>query len=111
MPKGAGPTPHVHADNDEWFYLLHGDIDMHVGGQEFQATAGYSLLIPRETVHSFQVASETSRVLNGFTPAAMDEIIRTLARPAESRELPPKGLDTDPAKLQMFANNSTGHTV
>jgi uncharacterized cupin superfamily protein len=111
MPGGSGPGPHVHPDNDEWFYVMDGALDMTVGGQDIHATAGQSVFIPRGTIHAFKVSSEVCRVLNGFTPAAMDAIIREVARPAGQRTLPPKGLDQDPAKLERFANNGIGHTV
>lgn len=111
MPKGAGPGPHVHPDNDEWFYVMEGALDMQVGDERLHATGGQSVFIPRGTVHAFKVASETCRVLNGFTPAAMDAIIREVARPAERRELPPPGLDRDPALLKRFAVNNVGHPV
>ena len=111
MPQGAGPGPHVHPHNDEWFYVMDGTIDMRVGEAQIDARPGQSIFIPRQTVHAFKVTSPTCRVLNGFTPAAMDQIIRSVARAAERRELPPPGLDHDEAKLKAFANNSVGHTV
>ncbi len=75
------------------------------------AGPGTSVFIPRGTVHAFKVQSAACRVLNGFAPGARDDVIATLARPAGHRGLPPKGLDTDPAKLATFANNSMGHLV
>ena len=111
MPQGSGPGPHVHPSCDEWFYVIDGALDMRVAEQPHRAEAGQSVFIPRGTVHDFKVASPTCRVLNGFTPAAMDDIIRQVARPAEKRDLPPTGLDRDPVKLAAFANNAAGHTV
>ena len=109
MPQGSGPGPHVHPSHDEWFYVLEGTLDMQVGELQPHAAAGQSVFIPRGTVHAFRVTSPTCRVLNGFTPAAMDAIIRQVARPAGRRELPPPGLDRDPAKLKAFADNAIGH--
>ena len=111
MPQGAGPGLHVHPQHDEWFYVMEGALDMQVGETRAHATAGQSVFIPRGTAHAFQVASPTCRVLNGFTPAAMDAIIRKVARVAERRELPPPGLDRDPASLKAFADNEVGHPV
>ena len=111
MPQGSGPGPHVHPSNDEWFYVMEGALDMQVGDHTPHATAGQSVFIPRGTVHAFKVTTPTCRVLNGFTPGAMDKMIANMARPAEQRTLPPPGLDTDPAKLAAFASNATGHPV
>ncbi|MBV8612237.1 MAG: cupin domain-containing protein [Acetobacteraceae bacterium] len=111
MPQGAGPSPHVHPFHDEWFYVMEGALDLEVDGRRAAAGAGAYVFVPRNAVHAFKVVSPTARVLNGFTPAAMDQLVTGLARPAERRELPPKGLDTDPAKLAMFANNYWGMTT
>jgi hypothetical protein len=67
--------------------------------------------IPRRTVHAFKVTSPTCRVLNSFAPAGMEQLIKSLARPADRRELPPKGLDTEPKKIAAFANNYWGMEI
>ena len=109
MPEGAGPPPHVHAFNDEWFYVMDGVMDMTVGGENVIATTGVSVWIPRNTVHAFKVTSSTCRVLNGFSPAGMEQVIKSLGQMTERRELPPKGLDAnDTRKLAAFANNYWG---
>ena len=108
MPEGSGPPPHVHAFNDEWFYVMDGVMDMTVGSENVIASKGVSVWIPRNTVHAFKVTSPTCHVLNGFTPAGMEQVIKSLGRIADRRELPPKGLDNDPKKLAAFANNYWG---
>lgn len=109
MPEGAGPPPHIHAFNDEWFYVMDGVMDMTVGNENIIASNGMSVWIPRNTVHAFKVTSPTCRVLNGFTPAGMEQVVKSLGRLAERRELPPQGLDANDAKkLAAFANNYWG---
>lgn len=111
MPQGSGPGRHVHPRHDEWFYVMDRALDMEVGDLRPHATVGHSVFIPRGTIHAFKVTTPSCRLPNGVTPAAMDAIIRSVARPAERRELPPPGLDRDPAKLAAFANNDVGDTV
>lgn len=109
MPEGADPPPHIHAFNDEWFYVMDGVMDMIVGNENIIASNGVSVWIPRNTVHAFKVTSPTCRVLNGFTPAGMEQVVKSLGRLAERRELPPQGLDANDAKkLAAFANNYWG---
>ncbi|WP_216329104.1 cupin domain-containing protein [Deinococcus aestuarii] len=87
-PRGSGPTPHFH-DQDEQFYVLEGEITYLADGQELRATAGSFVLIPRGTVHSFRVDSETATLLNSYTPAGFERVITELGEPAGARTLPP----------------------
>jgi hypothetical protein len=63
--------------------------------------------VPRNTVHSFKVTSkEVCHVLNFYTPAGFGQAIIGSSRPAESRRLPPKGLDAfDSPHVVRFFNN------
>jgi len=62
-----------------------------VGDRTLVATAGAFVLIPRCTVHSFRVDSETVTVLNSYTPAGFEQAIIELGEPAATRTLPPEG--------------------
>ncbi len=87
-PQGSGPGPHFH-DQYEQFYVLEGEITYLAGGQELKARAGSFVLIPRGTVHSFRVDSETATLLNSYTPAGFERVIIELGEPAQTRTLPP----------------------
>lgn len=87
-PKNSGPTPHSH-DQDEAFYIIEGTITYLANGQQMQATAGGFVSIPKGTVHSFRVDSETAHILNFYAPAGFEQIILELAEPAAARTLPP----------------------
>jgi len=89
-PKDSGPSPHYH-DQDEQFYVLDGQITYVAGDQTLVATTGAFVLIPRGTVHSFRVDSETATVLNSYTPAGFEQAIIALGEPAAARTLPPAG--------------------
>jgi len=89
-PKGSGPSPHTH-DQDEQFYVLDGQITYLAGDQTLVATAGAFVLIPRGTVHSFRVDSETATILNSYTPAGFEQAIIELGESATTRTLPPQG--------------------
>ena len=107
MRGGSGAlVPHVHNFNDEWFHVLGGTMDMTVGGKSIAAKPGDSLWVPRGTVHSFKVTSDECHVMNGYTPAGFEQIIKSLARPAERRELPPSDLPKpDERTLRLIFNN------
>ena len=107
MPEGSGPPPHVHPFEDEAFYVLAGEMTVNVGGQSLVLGAGSIGNVPRNTVHSFKVTSkEVCHVLNFYTPAGFEQAITGCSRPAESRTLPPKGLDApDSPQVFRFFNN------
>jgi quercetin dioxygenase-like cupin family protein len=91
-PKDSGPPPHYH-DQDEGFYLLEGEITFQAGDQILKAQDGFSVSIPRGTVHSFRVDSEVAHILNFYTPGGFEQIIVELGQPALTRTLPPLGID------------------
>jgi quercetin dioxygenase-like cupin family protein len=107
MPEGSGPPPHVHPLEDETFWVMEGEMTVEVGGKTLVLGPGAMGHVPRNTVHSFKVTSkEVCHVLNYYNPAGFEQAIIGSARPAESRTLPPKGLDPfDSAKVIQFFNN------
>ncbi len=58
-------------------------------GEDLKTEAGSFVLIPRGTVHSFRVDSETAILLNSYTPAGFERTIMELAEPARERTIPP----------------------
>src|SRR5713226_7737723 len=54
VPKLAGPPLHRHSREDEWFYLLDGELTLEVDGERFTGGAGTSAFAPRGTAHAFQ---------------------------------------------------------
>lgn len=92
-PRGSGPPPHWH-EQHELFYVIDGEVTFSTGEDERRvAGPGSFVFIPSGTVHSFRVDSETCRLLNGYTPAGFEKVIYTLGVPAETRTLPPRGID------------------
>ena len=89
-PKDSGPPPHYH-DQDEGFYIIEGEITFVADGRTIKGVSGSFISIPRGTVHSFRVDSDTARILNSYAPAGFERTISELAEPAPERFLPPKG--------------------
>src|SRR5215218_6157805 len=95
-PRGSGPGPHYH-DQDEQFFIIDGEITYRADGRELKAGPGSFVLIPRGTIHSFRVDSETATFLNSYTPAGFERTITELAEPARAREIPPSDRPAIPA--------------
>jgi quercetin dioxygenase-like cupin family protein len=103
-PRGHGSPLHVHEREDEWFYVMEGELAFWVGGKHIKAPAGSFVYGPRGIPHTFAVVSDEARFLVGVEPAGFENFVRALAQPAASRVLPPPtGEPPDPQKLAAVA--------
>jgi mannose-6-phosphate isomerase-like protein (cupin superfamily) len=78
----GGPCLHLHWNQEEWFYVMEGEVVFQVGEQRVQLGAGESVLAPRRVAHTFSsVGSTPSRLLIAFTPAGkMEQYFRDAER-------------------------------
>jgi mannose-6-phosphate isomerase-like protein (cupin superfamily) len=88
-PRGVGSPLHVHHNEDEWFYVLEGELTIWVAGKTVIAGAGAFVFGPRDVPHTFIVSSERARFLLVTEPAGFEGFIRALAEPATAPEIPP----------------------
>jgi len=89
IPRGGGSPLHVHHNEDEWFYVLEGELTIWVGGQTVVADAGAFVFGPRDVPHTFVVSSDEARFLLVTEPSGFEGFIRALAVAATSPEIPP----------------------
>ena len=54
-PAGLAVHEHVHAGEDEMFYLLEGEIDVFCGEGRWTVGAGSFVFVPRDQPHGFTV--------------------------------------------------------
>jgi quercetin dioxygenase-like cupin family protein len=88
-PRGGGSPLHVHHNDDEWFYVIEGELTFWVGGRVITAPAGSFVYGPREIPHTFTVSSEQARFLLVTEPAGFEGFVRALGEPAQERVIPP----------------------
>jgi quercetin dioxygenase-like cupin family protein len=69
----GGPPLHLHLYQDEWFYVMEGEVAFQVGDKRAQLKPGESVLGPRRVPHAFSSVAPQSRMLIAFTPAGMME--------------------------------------
>jgi quercetin dioxygenase-like cupin family protein len=107
MPRGKATPLHVETE-EETFYVLDGEILLHIAGREFRGTPGTVAVIPRGVPHAFVVESETARLLVLFTPAGRtsEAFFRAAGEPAETPTLPPAGHGPDLERLQEAARRT-----
>jgi quercetin dioxygenase-like cupin family protein len=88
-PRGAGSPLHVHHREDEWFYVIEGELTFWVGGDVIDAPAGSFVYGPRDIPHTFVVASEEARFLLVTEPGDFSAFLRAAGEPAQRLEIPP----------------------
>jgi quercetin dioxygenase-like cupin family protein len=70
LTKGGGPPRHVHHEQEEWFYVIEGEVVAEVGKERFRLKVGDSIFAPRKVPHAFlYLAEKPGRMLIAFTPA------------------------------------------
>jgi mannose-6-phosphate isomerase-like protein (cupin superfamily) len=67
----GGPPLHLHLYQDEWFYVIEGEVAFQVGNRRVQLKPGESVLGPRRIPHAFSSVAPASRMIIAFTPAGM----------------------------------------
>lgn len=72
-PPGGGPPLHTHANEDEYFFVLEGEVSFYIGGQVTVGRPGDSAFVPRGVAHCFKNRSNhDARVLVLFTPGLIE---------------------------------------
>jgi quercetin dioxygenase-like cupin family protein len=88
-PRGPGSPMHVHRAEDEWFYIMEGELRFWVGGETIEAPSGSFVYGPRDIPHTFDVTSDEARFLVVAQPAGFERFVRAVAEPAQALTLPP----------------------
>ena len=75
-PPALVVRPHVHAGEDEMFYLLGGELTGFCEHDRWTATAGSFVFVPRDRLHGFTVtSSEPARAIVITGPSQLDRQI------------------------------------
>jgi len=88
----AGPPLHRHTYEDEWFYVLQGELTVEVDGERSSLCSGGSVFAPRGTAHSFKnFAAVPARVLAVVTPGRFQQFFEDLSSLSQSQAEPDRG--------------------
>jgi quercetin dioxygenase-like cupin family protein len=88
---GIEPPMHVHQHEDEYYYVLDGEVSFQVAADTYRCTVGSFVFLPRAVPHTFTIETPTARLLllnapGGFermfelAPSTPEEAIAALAR-------------------------------
>jgi mannose-6-phosphate isomerase-like protein (cupin superfamily) len=76
---GEGVPLHVHAHEDELYYILGGAFEIQCGGKVFTAESGAMAVLPRNVPHAFRNTGKVpARALTVFIPGGFDMFVREL---------------------------------
>ncbi len=99
-PHGFGPPLHQHHDEDEMMVLLDGEVVYRSGDIETVARPGATIHLPSGVPHTFQVLSETARMVSITASRAVTpvfaEMVAALGEAVAEPTLPAP-MDIDPA--------------
>jgi quercetin dioxygenase-like cupin family protein len=98
MNPGDEPPFHVHKNEDEWFYVLEGEMTFHVGNENYSGSAGTFVSFPRGIPHTFTVESPTAHAILMNTPGGFERMF----------ELAPKTPEDAVRAMEAFGMTVTG---
>lgn len=111
-PYGDSPPLHVHRTEDETFFVLEGELLLVVGGEELRLSAGQCARAPRGVEHTYRVESaDGARWLVVTGGGDFERFVRSLARPAESDELPERSPPPTPEQAEGLAAAAGAHGI
>lgn len=82
----TGWPRHINQDQDEWIYIVDGEVELEIGKKRFHLGARESMFIPRNVEHVWTAVSAPAQILNTYQPAGkIEEFFQALAK---FKELP-----------------------
>lgn len=100
--RGFSPPVHVHAREDQFFYVLEGEVTVLLGDAERRVAAGGTAWLPRKVAHTFRVESDEVRLLEISTPAGFEQFHIDAGAPAAELRIP----DETPLDVRAMAEAS-----
>lgn len=102
-PGVPGPPLHVHEDIDEAWYLLEGELDVHVGEDRRRLTLGDFALVPQGVQHGFANPGPAwARWVGVLTPGSALGMLEALGQ-----IVPPDGPPDPRAVMDLLARYRT----
>ncbi|MVM28485.1 cupin domain-containing protein [Spirosoma sp. HMF4905] len=114
IPPGGGPGPHAHANFDESFYVIEGEIEVKSEFGNYIATKGSFITIPKGgVVHGFtNKTQQTAHLLCTVVPAGLETFFEEIGHPvAVGQFLPPPHFDEATIKQLQATAEKYGQQV
>lgn len=82
----GGPPRHVHAREDESFYVQSGTLEVECGEDHFEAGPGSFVFLPRNLPHVFRTVGGPATALLIITPGGLDTYFDELSAALAANE-------------------------
>lgn len=93
LTQGKGTPLHIHHNQDEVFYVVHGEYFFQVGETKYNLSKGDSIFLPRKVQHAWTQVSKKGKMAVIFQPAGkMENFFVTVS-----------SLDKEPTPKEMAA--------
>jgi DNA-binding transcriptional MerR regulator len=84
--NNTGWPRHVNPEQDEWIYVVEGEVELEIGKKRFHLGACESMFIPRNVEHVWSAVTIPGKIINTYQPAGkIQEFFQALAK---LKELP-----------------------
>ena len=95
-PMSAGPSLHVHTNEDEASYVVEGVLTVVLGDERFDVPAGGIAWLPRGVPHTFaNLTADPVRVVGMIVPAGLEGMFAEYAAYFGSLQGPPDSATLD----------------
>ena len=88
LRRGTEPPPLVHSREDEFLYVLAGELRVYVDGEVFSVSSGECTFLPNRRPHAWLITSEEAHLLLLVVPGGFLDAINKMNAPAERMEVP-----------------------
>jgi DNA-binding transcriptional MerR regulator len=79
--NNTGWPRHVNRDQDEWIYVLDGEVELEIGKKRFRLGTRESMFIPHNIEHAWAAVSAPTKIINTYQPAGkIEEFFQVLAK-------------------------------
>lgn len=79
-PPGGGPPPHFHVNEDEWWFVLEGQVEFFNSESWTRVAPGGAVFMPKNSLHTFRNAGDQpSRQITLTAPAGFETFFKDSA--------------------------------
>jgi DNA-binding transcriptional MerR regulator len=79
--NNTGWPRHVNRDQDEWIYVVDGEVELEIAKKRVHLGTRESMFIPRNIEHAWAAVSAQANILNTYQPAGkIEEFFQVLAK-------------------------------
>lgn len=109
VPPGGGPPPHLHRQEEEGFYIIEGQVTVHVDGEVVIAGPGSFVNMPKGSQHWFRNDTDRpAKMLVLVAPGGMEAMFHETGTPVVDVNAPIPSLSAEEKQRIVEASPKFG---